>query len=39
MKTHVCVDAALRYRFAAEDFECDPTRVPIIATASLNMTL
>jgi AraC family transcriptional regulator len=27
---HVCVDAALFYRFAAENFECDPARVEMI---------
>jgi AraC family transcriptional regulator len=27
---HVCIDAALFYRFAAENFECDPARVEII---------
>jgi AraC family transcriptional regulator len=27
---HVCVDAALFYRFAPENFECDPARVEII---------
>ncbi|KAA6465281.1 helix-turn-helix transcriptional regulator [Acidobacteria bacterium AB60] len=27
---HVCIDAALFHRFAAENFECDPTRVEII---------
>jgi AraC family transcriptional regulator len=28
--THVCIDAALFHRFAAENFECDPARVEII---------
>jgi AraC family transcriptional regulator len=27
---HVCIDAALFYRFAAENFQCDPVRVEII---------
>jgi AraC family transcriptional regulator len=27
---HVCIDAALFYRFVAENFECDPDRVDII---------
>jgi AraC family transcriptional regulator len=27
---HVCIDAALFYRFAAENSECDPARVEII---------
>jgi AraC family transcriptional regulator len=27
---HVCIDAALFHRFAAENFECDPARVEII---------
>ena len=27
---HICVDAALFYRFAAENVECDPRRVEII---------
>jgi AraC family transcriptional regulator len=27
---HVCIDAALFYRFTAEHFECDPARVEII---------
>lgn len=27
---HVCISAALFHRFAAENFECDPTRVEII---------
>ena len=27
---HVCVDAALFHRFAAENFECDPARIEII---------
>jgi AraC family transcriptional regulator len=27
---HVCIDAALFHRFAAENFECDPARIEII---------
>src|SRR5579863_3318323 len=27
---HVCIDAALFHRFAAENFDCDPSRVEII---------
>lgn len=27
---HVCIDASLFYRFAAENFECDPARIEII---------
>ena len=27
---HVCIDAALFHRFAAENFQCDPARVEII---------
>ena len=27
---HVCIDAALVHRFAAENFQCDPARVEII---------
>ncbi len=27
---HVCVDAALFHRFAAENFECDPARIEIV---------
>ena len=27
---HVCIDSALFHRFAAENYECDPTRIEII---------